>query len=218
MPAKYKIKNFEQNGAYHIFNRGVEKRDIFLDDKDYKVFLYILKMYLLKKEDAEKGSNPFLEGSTLQKGRFYGEVELLCFCLMPNHFHLLVRQTGDEGLSEFMRGLLTNYVMYFNKRHDRVGSLFQGTYKAAPVLADEYLLHVSRYIHLNPKDLDLKASSYDYSSLHDYLGKRKTNWLNTDFILEMLSHNENKAYRNYFDFMASDKVDIKMIIGDISID
>jgi len=186
MPAKYKVKSFEQNGVYHIFNRGVDKRNIFLDDKDYKVFLYILKMYLLSEEDAQKGSNPFLEDSTLQKGRFHGEVELLAFCLMPNHFHLLLRQTGNEGISEFMRGLLTNYVMYFNKRHARVGSLFQGTYKAAPVTTDEQLLHVSRYIHLNPKDLSIKASAYDYSSLYDYLGKRETNWLMTDFILNML--------------------------------
>ncbi len=171
MPARNTVKQFIENGHYHIYNRGVEKRDISLDEQDYVVFLGYLKKYL------GSGSDPH----QLSK-----EVDLLAFCLMPNHFHLLAKQYSINGITKFMRVLCTKYVMYFNKKYERVGTLFQGKYKAALVNEDEYLLHVSRYIHLNPWP-GSDPRRYPYSSYDYYLGRKNATWVKPKQILEYFS-------------------------------
>ncbi len=191
MPRKNSLKIYIEGGYYHLYNRGVEKRKIFLDDSDYKVFLYFLKKYLRSPE--KKDLFPFKKRKTL-----VDQVELLAFCLMPNHFHLLVKQKVIKGISNLMNRIGTNYGMYFNKRYQRVGSLFQGVYKAVLVEDDEQLLHLSRYIHLNPltgKSKDFrKLVSYSYSSYGDYLGKRKTEWIKTDQILSYFKKKKSKLF------------------------
>ena len=115
-------------------------------------------------------------------------VEILCFCLMPNHFHLLLRQIKDGGITEFMRKIGTGYTNYFNTKNDRVGALFQGKFKAVHVQTQSHLLYLPHYIHLNPLDLSMpewrdqkirspkKAmrflESYRWSSFLDYTGKK----------------------------------------------
>lgn len=208
MPAKNAVKKYLQDGYYHIYNRGVEKRTIFQDEQDYKVFFSYLKDYL-EPQDKDKlrrslDGLPYPQKEAIIKiiflNNFVDEIDLLAFCLMPNHFHLLIKQKTERGIEDFMRSLGTRYVMYFNKRYKRVGSLFQGRYKAVLVDSDEQLLHLSRYIHLNPK-LHKKASilNYEYSSLPSYLGRWQAGWLKPDEILDFFSKGNKRA--SYKDFV-----------------
>ena len=187
MPAKNTVKFYLPNSNYHIYNRGVEKRIIFKDDQDYKVFLSYVKEYL----------SPIQQGATLQyrelTGKYYNEITLLAFCLMPNHFHLLIRQIKKDSIIKFTRSLFTRYSMYFNKRYSRIGSLFQGIYKATNVIDKEHLLYVSKYIHLNPNKIT-KNLDHTFSSYSDYLGHTNTMWLNKNIILDEFSKSTYMKY------------------------
>lgn len=189
MPAKNRVKLYVENGYYHLFNRGVEKRNIFVDDRDYRVLLHFLKLYL-----SPPLPLPKLTGADLvirKRPRFvkslYNEIKLLAYCLMPNHFHLLVKQKTPKAITQLIRRVCTSYVIYFNQRYERVGPLFQGRYKAVLVDTDEQLLHLSRYIHINPHELPTVTRTdlvnYPYSSYKQYLGEYKTQWLYPEEIL-----------------------------------
>src|SRR3990167_4593165 len=176
MPQKNSIKIYYENAFYHVYNRGVEKRTIFLNRDDHLAFLHILKTAFIPETGA-------IQGGTLPRNRrkmFHDKIDLMAYCLMPNHYHLLLRQKTISGLTEFIRSLSTSYSMYFNKKYHRVDSLFQGVFKATDIRDENYLLWVSRYIHRNPPDFQ----TYPYSSYDDYLGKRTTNWLTTNLLLE----------------------------------
>ena len=150
-------KHILQDGiVYHVYNRGVDKRILFIDDYDSQRFLNLLYYC----NDTE----PLLHGIAsdsdyAMSSRSNRLVDLYAYCLMPNHFHLLVRQRGDEGLRRFMQKLLTAYSMYFNEKYGRSGTLFEGPYKTALVDTDRYFKYVMTYIHLNPANL--------FSSLHN---------------------------------------------------
>jgi len=150
MPARNIVKSYIENGYYHIYNRGVEKRDIFLDEQDCKVFLHYLKLYLSPIEELRELNLPGLRILRFIRLNLSQEVNLLAFSLMPNHIHLQIKQTTKDGIVKFMRRLSTSYVMYFNRKYQRVGALFQNTYKAVLIESDPHLLHLSRYVHLNP--------------------------------------------------------------------
>lgn len=120
MPSKNIVKQYIEGGIYHTYNRGVEKRDIFLDKEDYEFFLFLLKTYLQNPKDAMKGLNPFSiqhRESAIKQGAFYNQVELLAFALMPNHYHLLIKIHDPAALPSFMKSVMTIYVMYFNKKY-----------------------------------------------------------------------------------------------------
>jgi len=154
MPSKNSVKKYVAGGVYHVYNRGVDKRDIFLDEADYSFFLFLFKTYLKVPKDDGKGFNPFQmprKNSVIKRGAFIERVDLLVFALMPNHYHLLIKINDETALTDFMKSVMTIYVMYFNKKYKREGSLFQGVYKAILVENNEYLIHLSRYIHLNPR-------------------------------------------------------------------
>jgi len=201
MPSKNSVKKYVEDGIYHVYNRGVEKRDIFLDKEDYAFFLFLLKTYLQEPSDGLKGFNPFsipYRNSAIKRGAFSGRVNLLTYALMPNHYHLLIKISDITALTEFMKTIMTIYVMYFNKKYDRVGSLFQGVYKAALIESDECLLHVCRYIHLNPlvsekannnigRSVNLRKIIDSYTSYDFYLGFKKSEWLKTELILSYFS-------------------------------
>lgn len=167
MPSKNSQKLYLENGYYHIYNRGAGKSEIFLEDQDYRVFTHFLKKYLA----------PELKHSLAS------EVKLLAYCLMPNHFHFFVHQISKDEMVKLMRSLCTSYSMYFNKRYERSGTLFQGVYKAAIVETEPDFLHLSRYIHLNSHDLKGDWRKYPYSSYKAYLGEYKISWLDTAPIL-----------------------------------
>lgn len=202
MPAKNVIKHYIINGIYHVYNRGVEKRKIFLDNQDYRVFLHLLKYYL---SSNSKGSlHPIISTGKLNLIRprplknLNQEVQLIAYCLMPNHYHLLLKQTTIDGMTKFIRRLATTYALYFNRRYNRVGGLFQGKYKAAKIEDQFGLLHLSRYIHLNPlgtEGLTVTRSdlvTYPYSSYPYYLRLKQASWLNPEPVLSVISN-----YRNF---------------------
>ncbi|HBC45051.1 MAG: hypothetical protein UX01_C0007G0018 [Candidatus Collierbacteria bacterium GW2011_GWB2_45_17] len=206
MPAKNAIKEYEAGGYYHIYNRGVNKQTIFEDEKDYKTFLSFLEFYLtptvnLQGESLKEEISP----SRILKN-YFGEITLLAYCLMPNHFHLFVRQETERGIDNFMRSLATKYVRYFNTRYDRIGPLFQGPYKAVRVENEYQFIYLSKYIHRNPMDLftfkesPRRLSEYKFSSYGNYLHQFSQSWVNTSEILGLFSAtNKNYSYENFVD-------------------
>jgi len=176
---------FSIDEFYHLYNRGVEKRTIFLDIDDYQRFLELLFVVNTTKPIDIRLIHKY-EDSIFDFDRGNQLVAIGAYCLMPNHFHILLTPLVDDGVSKFMGKLCTSYSMYFNKKYKRTGALFQGMFKAQWANNDEYLKYLYSYIHLNPvklidpiwKEKGIKnsevaftyASSYQYSSLSDYLG------------------------------------------------
>lgn len=215
MPAKNSIKYYIENGYYHVYNRGVEKRIIFKEDIDYKVFLSFLKEYLSPKTDLIYNFEAKQGDSLYKKNRhknYFGKIELLSYALLPNHFHFLIKQLLKDSMEKFMRSLATRYSMYFNKKYKRIGSLFQSNYKAVQILDDSYLLHLSRYIHLNPLEY-IKDISKAYSSYADYLGLKNTKWIKPEFVLSYFNSKVStdfkkvNTYRNFVEGTIYDNSD-----------
>lgn len=226
MPAKNVVKIYAADSIYHIYNRGVEKRKIFLDDRDYAVFLRILKDALSPQPDLRKNViTDNLQGATLQVWRrkaknFSATIELLAFVLMPNHFHLLVKQKSERAIKEFMQSIATRYSLYFNKKYKRVGPLFQNIYKAVLVNEEPYLLHLTRYIHLNPSEYtsDLIGA---YSSYAYYLGQIHAEWVKPEFILSFFKSGTipilNKV-NSYQDFVEGFAQNSEEYLGNLTLE
>jgi putative transposase len=223
MVAKNAIKTYVENGYYHIYNRGIEKRDIFQDKQDYNVFLHFLKRYLTQPPESPEQVRPGWRSD------LYDKINLLAYCQMPNHFHLMIKQSTKDAIKEFMQALCNSYVRYFNEKYGRVGPLFQGRYKAVLIETEPYLLHLTRYIHSNPAELgevrpgirsDL-VRNYPYSSYKDYLGKRKANWVHPEEILSFFKTAQKTTLKDllsYQSFVEDYKEDPKEILGSLSID
>lgn len=162
---------------YHLYNRGTDKKLIFKDKEDYTHFLFL--MYICnttRSIELRRIDKKFDRQETL--------VDIGAYCLMPNHFHILAREKTENGISKYMLKLLTSYTMYFNKKHNRTGTLYEGVFKSTHVNTDEYLKYLYSYIHLNPAKLIDKnwkenkdrqthellkyAYSYPYSSIQEY--------------------------------------------------
>lgn len=153
---------------YHILNRGVENRKIFTQTRDYKRFLQTVDYYRFTGMSAKFSQIPKIElGKTKRKKL----VKILCYCLMPNHFHFLIKQVQENGISAFMSQISNSYTKYFNTKYERIGSLFQGTFKAVLIENENQFLHLSRYIHLNPvtSKIVAKSEQYDWSSYKNYI-------------------------------------------------
>lgn len=187
-----------ENGYYHLYNRGVEKRIIFLDRQDYNVFLSYLKEYLLIK-DIEGLQQQLADGTLTPQERdkilkkirlnnFSDSITLLSYSLMPNHFHFFIKQTDENAIDTFMNSLGTRYTMYFNRKYKRVGKLYQGVYKAVSVTSEAQFLHLSRYIHHQALALQGDALYEKYPcSYYEYVDKRRTDWIKPDEILSYFS-------------------------------
>lgn len=219
MASKNSRKSYAEDSYYHIYNRGVEKRIIFQDDQDYGVFLSYLKDYLLPKDKEllyQQLANPKVSSrekdkilKLLRLNNFYNEITLLSYCLMPNHFHLLIKQRSGNSIDKFMNSLCIRYVMYFNRKYKRVGSLFQDVYKAVLVETEPQLLYLTAYIHRNPlknrlsrklasSDLVWRAYISQPSSFPVYLGQRKTEWVHPEAIMAFFSQtNPNLSYQAF---------------------
>lgn len=198
-----KIK-FATDQIYHIYNRGVEKRSIFTTDEDYLRFIH--NLYEFNDTHPALPSNikfssrlpsKTVHGATIQQcldsrnpniEKRECLVDVFAFCLMPNHYHLLIQQRCEKGIEKFMRKLGAGYANYFNQKYQRVGSLFQGRFKATMIERDAHFLHIPNYIHCNPLKLiipDWKMNgiddadhainfleNYRWSSFSDYIGKK----------------------------------------------
>jgi len=174
-------QNFAKGEYYHLYNRGTDKRKIFLDNEDYEHFLSL--MYICNTEKSIELRNIV---SNFDRGESI--IDIGAYCLMPNHFHILVCEKKEGGLSKFMLKVMTAYSMYFNKKYKRTGKLYEGVFKSTHVNSDRYLKYIYSYIHLNPAKLidknwrkDDKRDisqllkyifSYSYSSLREYISSK----------------------------------------------
>ena len=177
---------FQPNSYYHVYNRGHNKQTIFHDYKDYARYLKRLKEYLQKHS-----------------------VTLLAYCLMPNHVHLLLYQKSEEPIDQFIHRLHTAFTMYFNKKYERVGAVFQGRFKAKLIETDEYLLHVSRYIHINPLEilhaqgraLNSQLETCPWSSYGEYINSRSNRLCDPTTILNYFSTIPMRGKTTYKSFV-----------------
>ena len=193
------------NHYYHIYNRGVARQPTFFEKKDYEHLLLTFRYYRLKK--LPKRLSYFLKIPSSERDAWLSDhertseklVEINCFVLMPNHFHIVVKQLHDGGITTFLRNATNSYTRYVNTKNNRVGPLFQGEFRAVLIETNGQLLHVSRYIHLNPfvssvtKQEDLE--SYAWSSLPTFLGLRSLPYLEPGLILDQFS--DYKSYRDF---------------------
>ncbi len=174
--------SFVENEFYHLYNRGNSKQKIFHDEEDYKRFIHLMhacnQTKNFKSDDLQKHQG------LLNTSKNDSIVSIGAYCLMPNHFHILLAGVSEDGVSKFMQKLITAYVMYYNKKYKRTGSLFEGRFKAEYLNSDKYLKYIYSYIHLNPLKLIDKnwktnglmskgkswkfLRDYPYSSFFDY--------------------------------------------------
>lgn len=192
---------------YHIFNRGVEKRKIFSDFKDYKRFVISLKQFnnfnRLKLRDKSGISPPISSTGVFTPVEPVEEVdddklvEIVAYCLNPNHYHLLLKEITENGVSKFIQKLITGYTGYFNKKNERTGALFQGKHKKLEITSNAQLLYLSAYINANHYVHKIKDfEDWEFSSLWDYIGKRDGRLCFKDDILGQFNGNK-KDYRDF---------------------
>lgn len=192
-------KVFANNEYYHIYNRGVDKREIFSDQYDLSRFLQSMVEFNTLKPIGSIYANSFnnqLRGSTPKL------VDFVCYCVNPNHYHFLLRQTVDDGIEKFMHRLGTGYTLYFNNKIKRTGALFQGRFKSVHIDSNEYLLHLSAYINLNGRVHSLRGST-SKSSWDEYVGHGKDGFCEKEIILGQF-----KNIEEYSDFATSSLMDI----------
>lgn len=189
MPKRNIIKEYGADQYYHLYNRGVNRQEIFREPNDYYYFLSLFKRHLSDEAETASSSRP--------AKKFDKVVELVAFCLLPNHFHLLVYLVEPTGIRDLMRSVMTAYTMYFNRKYKRTGTLYEGRFLASRISNDGYLWHVSRYIHLNALDNAVDFKKYDYSSIDYFLGKKHASWLHESKLLET-----EKDRRDYVKFVS----------------
>lgn len=191
---------------YHIVNRGITSQPLFLNQKNYQRFLETIFYYQISRPPLrysffirlpENQKNDFLERLRAQHQPL---VEIIAYCLMPNHFHFLLKQIKNHGISIFMANLANSYTRYFNTKYRRKGPLFQGRFKAIRVEKDEQLLHVQRYIHLNPYSSHLvknfkELENYPYSSLPEYLKPQRSSYCHKNLVMDNFKTGE--AYKKF---------------------
>ena len=206
---------------YHVLNRGVDKRQIFMDKQDH--FRFIHNLYEFNDQNRSElnyykfrdfGANGKI--AEAEKKDRKPLVDILAFCLMPNHYHLMLSPRTEKGVPQFMQKVGMGYSKYFNQKYERVGTLFQGRYKQVLVTDDTHFLHLPFYIHFNPLDLiypewrDNKMSdpkkaleflkSYRWSSHLDYLGvKNFPSILNMEPLMDIFGNHSDyqKLVENY---------------------
>lgn len=178
---------------YHVFNRGIAKSPIFFEKRDYQRFLEVTNFYRFSSPNLrfsyynrlEQNSRSLFLKELEEKGP--KQVNIYAFCLIPNHFHFVMKESKDDGIRKFISNLQNSYAKYINTKMKRTGSLFQEMFKAERIESDEQLIHTVRYVHLNPytsflvKELN-QLRNYPWSSFNSYLDKNSFSFLDTDFI------------------------------------
>lgn len=193
-------KQFGPDTLYHIYNRGTAKGEIFLDKEDHALFISRLHECLYPEEvdiAAMRKQRLFVR-SLLPSGAF----DLICYCLMPNHFHLLIHQKTDLSPSKLLSKLCTSYSKVFNKKYDRIGALFQDQYKAVPITSNAQLLWISAYIHNNPLKAGLtqKLETYSYSSYPDFVGLRNGTLCKKNIIMDICDNSPASYNKHIMNF------------------
>ncbi|MEK9135396.1 MAG: transposase [Patescibacteria group bacterium] len=190
---------FANKEYYHIFNRGVDKRDIFVDQKDLGRFFQSMSEFNTLTPTGGIYAASFRKNNPLRNSVSKSEklADFICYCLNPNHFHFMIQQTADRGIEKFMHRLGLGYSKYFNKKYERSGPLLQGPFKAVRIDSDEYLLHLSAYINLNNKVHGISSPLYK-SSWEEYLkdnGKIDEGFCKKDIVFGQF--NNIDSYKNF---------------------
>lgn len=192
-------KPFVNGEFYHIYNRGVDKRIIFNDNKDIERFSQSMVEFNVLEPVGSLYENSFrkLGGRTAKLEKKL--VNIIAYCLNSNHFHFILEQVSDGGISEFMKRLGGGYTWYFNNKNKRTGSLFQGKFKSIHIDTNEYLLHISAYVNLNDRVHKLTSENSKFvnsrSSWGEYVGKNIKYFCEKDIILEQFKNiNEYKKF------------------------
>lgn len=208
MSAKHLLRVDEEGIYSHIYNKGIEQRVIFNDEKDHETFLGYLKEYLTAPRDPKSIKKVFevkgrtFRGTPHQPKNYFNKVELIAYNLMPDHFHLLLHQKTRGSLENFIRSLCTRYSIYFNKKYQRTGALFEGPYKSAQIEDDTRLLLLTRHLH----------HTENYSSYPEYLGKRETLWVKPKVVqsfFDKVKTDMFKGTHSYKDFAEKYELDQK---------
>lgn len=202
MPIRNTIKQYDAPAFYHVYNRGAGNLQIFLDDQDRGKFLSLFARHLDPSPDE-----------TIKKtnGTEYDryDIELVAYCLMGNHFHLLVFQESDpQAITKLMRSVATAYTMYFNRKYKRHGHLFQSVFKASRITDESYLLHITRYIHMNPRNY----LRYSWSSIAYFLGHQAPDWLHPERVNDMTPHRYREFLREY----ESKRAELELLKDDLA--
>lgn len=191
---------FADEEIYHIFNRGLDKRPTFTNKAEFSRAMLALDLYRFSELPIRLSKiltlplderEQFIKNIREECSKL---VEIISFCLMPNHFHFLLRQKIKNGISNFAANFTNSYTKYFNAKHERIGPLFQGLFKAVHIQSDEQLVHVSRYIHLNPVSSYLieadELENYQWSSYPEYIGNPPNNIADKEIVLNMFLSKE----------------------------
>ncbi len=186
------------NQYYHVFNRGVDKMQIYSSVRDYKKFIDTCKYYMTANRLTRLSYWNPTKNLAINNDL---HVEIIAYCLMPNHFHFLLKQVREDGITEFMRLLQNSYTKYFNIKHKREGPLLQGRFKSSHISDTDILIHVSRYIHLNPivSFVTTSLNSYRWSSYYELIHNSYT-ISNQQEVLELF-----KNQNDYISFVQDHK-------------
>ena len=225
MPSKNRIKEYVEGGIYYIYIRGLDRKELFRDEEDFEFYLNQLERYLTPyKTDSNtrfKTERPYIVRHK-QEMSLNGEVFLLAFCLMPDHIHLLIRQINADGMTELMRRVGTNYVMHYNMKYHRSGTLFENGYRAVKVDSEEQIIHLSRFIHRNsgrrkvqrfgPVETitGIRSEEYMYSSYRNFVYSVNSEWLTTNYLLSLFEKLYGNKWKNYHEFVEDLKVNFSL--------
>ena len=177
---------------YHVYNRGVDRRQLFSDKSDLDRFLESMDEFNSIKPIGSIYENSFLNSDIQEKRKSTKLVQFICYCVNPNHYHFVLKQVSDGGISEFMKRLGGGYTWYFNNKNKRSGALFQGLFKAVHVDTNDYLLHLSAYVNLNYRvhKLGGLTAKFVESSWEEYTGNKQENFCHKNVILEQFKNKE----------------------------
>lgn len=204
MPARNLLRVSHQGAYLHIYNKGVEDKLIFSDEEDYQTFLGYLKEYLTNPSDIEIQKKSFtVKGHTYHgtphlPKNYFNKIDLIAYTLMPDHFHLVVHQRLEGMLQSFIRSLCTRYSIYFNKKYQRHGALFEGPYKSSHITDTNVLLHLVAYLHTN-------HTNNDHSSASEYAEEKTNSWVSTTEVKNVFGDAENNNSQDkasYNDFIS----------------
>lgn len=197
MPSRNTSRQDLPDSYYHVYTRGNNRMNIFVDPSDKDYFLYLVSRHL--------SNVPIFSKQGYEYPHYRNKIELLAYCLMDNHIHLLVYQIEPRTLSQLMRSVMTAYSSYFNRKHLRTGPLLESRFKASLIDRDSYLLHISRYVHLNPRDW----RKYSHSSLKHIRKATEPDWLQSERLLA-----EYGSRDEYVQFVA-DYEENKQVLSEI---
>ncbi|MEK7117176.1 MAG: transposase [Patescibacteria group bacterium] len=194
-------KKFAKGSIYHLYNRGNNKDRVFFDEQDYRSFLFRIGIVLgidkkiLNQEDLLGMPKSRVQIVSLPPTLF----KIHSFCLMPNHFHILIEQCGDIPVSKLMLKVSTSFAMYINKKYKRVGNIFQDCFKSVSIDNNTQLMWVISYIHMNPVKDGIVANPYDYkwSSYNDFTGEKNLPIVSQDLVPELFGSKENFIRQNF---------------------